>query len=202
VTETAAPPEAPEASQLGIVGQWTWSSQTGIPSAKQIRTDTGNWVSATSVNVTAVDNSNNDHSDDIRMLDKNDTVIITSAADDTIWARFTVQAPAVDNSTWFAIPVVVQSQSGVAPTNNTTVTAEAQLAVAIGNVNKIEITLSPGTVAVSPDMAENLVNLIAAGFQTVAHLVSQADFEVYVQGGDSIVYSFDIHPAIIGEPFP
>ena len=72
-----------------------------------------------------------------------------------------------------------------------------------GTVTSIDLHMVTSDVNnITPEMGEDLVNLIARALQTVAHIVMHADFSVYIESGATVNYSFDIVPASVGEEFP
>lgn len=187
---------------LIITGKWQWSNQTNQPSGdRQVRTDTGNWIACTVVAISNNDNTGTDRSADLALLKNGDFVNLTDSTNSANMVKFMVTG-AVPQVGYMALSVLQLQQIGVSPTAGTILDVGLQIAIT-GNASKITMELLPGEVnPITPEIAEDLVNLIATALQTVSHLVSQADFAVHMQAGPIIRYTFEIRPTTIGEEFP
>jgi hypothetical protein len=94
-----------------ITGNWNWSNQVGVPGNKELRTDTGDWVNATVVNIDNTSDDGSDFSQAFTESKAGDLIRIESTA---YWAEFQVQAsPTVTSYISFA--VVYIDGSGTLP---------------------------------------------------------------------------------------
>lgn len=182
-----------------VTGQWQWSNLTNQPSgSKQVRTDTGNWAAATVVAISTTDNAGVDRSADLAMVKDGDYINL-AGGDSNI--RFIVSGNA-PQAGYYTYAVSLASQSGSAPASGTMLDVSLQIAVT-GYASKITVELLPGTVnPITPEIGEDLVNLIATALQTVSHLVATANFNIHMQSGPIIPYTFTIAPPIAGKEFP
>jgi hypothetical protein len=184
---------------LVITGPWVWSNQTNpSSSSKQIRSDTGNWVSATVINVSTTDNNNVNRTADLSYLKNGDKIILEGAG---VSVTFLV-ASSIAQSGYYALSIILINQTGAAPASGTVLTVTMLITIT-GNASKISAEFFPGTVNnITPIIGEDLIRLMANALQTVSHLIAHADFNVHMASGPIVRYSFDITTATAGEEFP
>jgi len=184
---------------LIVTGQWVWSNQINQPSAsKQIRSDTGNWVSATVINVSTTDNANANRTEDLSFLKNGDRIKLEGGG---VYVTFLV-ASSIAQSGYYTLSIILIDQSGAAPASGTVLDVTMTIVVT-GNADKITAEFLPGTVNdITTVIGEDLVKLMATALQTVSHLISHAEFSIHMQSGPVMRYSFDIATPTEGEEFP
>jgi len=117
-TGPIGPEGPPGASNAVYSGQWDWRSQTGAPGGGDIKSNTADWVTATQLNISDLTNRGTDVSAALRALKAGEQVRLQDQNDATRWARFNITGPAVDNGSYFTIPVTYTTGGGQPPSNN------------------------------------------------------------------------------------
>ena len=202
--ETTQESEVP--TQEGIVapipGTWLWNNQTtSPPGSKQIRSNTGDWLTATQLMVTNIDNDGFDRSAVIALLKVGDQLRLEHKTDNLRFVIYIVSSAILAGSGFFTIPVARSSSGGAIPNTGTQITAALASTILPGTaLNHIicDLTLVTG---VSKQMVQDFMEDVGENLQVVTHMVNNADFSANV-GGVTITYSKAILPAMQGPPQP
>ena len=112
----------PGAANAIYTREWTWNNQTAVPpNTSQLRSNTGDWATATVLNVHNQDNSNVDRSAALREIASGMQVRLQHKTDATRWALFDVTGASVAQSGYFSVPVTFNSGGGTLPNSGTAI---------------------------------------------------------------------------------
>jgi hypothetical protein len=101
-------------------GIWNFATNNTMadPGSGKFRTNTTAFSTATAIAISNITSQNVDRTNLLTELKSGDIVTIQDKANAANFARYTVGAPATNNTTWFQIPVSWVTGGGTAPNNN------------------------------------------------------------------------------------
>jgi hypothetical protein len=172
------------------------------PPAKQARTDTGGWDSATVINVTTTDNNNINRANDLSQLKVGDVVRLEQFQDNTRWATFTMTDVATDKAGYFALPVTPLAQGGTIPNSGTQIAASATPltppdAAPTPNPGYMSMMIQMQP-SITEDIVHDLQEYLCDYLFTVTHLVNYVSLSANV-GGVIITDAEEIYPVSQGD---
>src|SRR5215471_14709250 len=92
---------------------WTWSNNLSVPPNNgQVRSNTGDWATATTLRVANNDTSNVDHSPQIGRIKPSDNIRLQQKTDSTRYSVFEVSANPVSQTTYWEISVSLTDSGG------------------------------------------------------------------------------------------
>jgi hypothetical protein len=197
--QTVAPPPSSLAT-----GVWAWSNQTSLPPAnKQVRSDTGDWATASHLHFSDLDDSGADRSAVLGALKPGDIIRLEHNTDTSRFAVFSVAdaALAVSAGTYHTINVILSDSGGTLPNAGTQIQVVFVSAgipqAAVGHMIA-DIVMQPN---ITTEIVPNLMELICDFLQTVTHLVNYVDMQANV-GGVIITDAEEILPPSMGDLVP
>lgn len=119
---TQAPDVPQQLPALVTSGTWQWNTQTGVPPiTSQLRTNTGNWDQATTINLHKQDTGSQDISSGMARVVIGDAVRVQHKNDAARWAEFRVTTLPVATGAYFAVGVALTKSYGALPNSGTEV---------------------------------------------------------------------------------
>ena len=108
------------AAGASVTGSWDWltAAQSGAVLANKVGLNHDSPASATAIHIASRANGGIEYGAVLRGLHAGDLVSIWDVADSSRWGRWNVTGDAIDNGTWFQIPVTAQAGMGGEPANN------------------------------------------------------------------------------------
>lgn len=117
------PAGPPGAANAVYTQTWTWNNQTATPpNNQQVRSNTGDWTSATYLNIDNHSIDGTDRSAGLAAIKSGETLRLAQKTDASRWAEFTVTGNATNQTGWFQVPVTYVQGSGTLPNSGTDVT--------------------------------------------------------------------------------
>lgn len=185
-------------------GVWLWSNQVDVPpTSKQIRTDSGDWVAASQLYISDIDNNNANRGAGIETLKAGDLVRLEHNTDTTRFVLYTVSAAPVPDGAgvYHTVAVTFEDGGGTIPNSSTLIQLVAVSALVSGpEIGHMYINLTLNS-QINETMVNDMMRNIADNLQMITHLVNFAEFEANV-GGEILIYSKEIKSAIIGDLVP
>lgn len=184
-----------------ITGVWSWTNLTLVPPlSKQLRTNTGDWIAATQINVSDTDDGGNDRGPGMDAIRAGDLIRLEHNTDTTRYVIYSVIEDSIAFSGYHTIPVFYVESGGTLPANNTLLqivyVPEPPIPEPTPGHMWIRILMKP---YVSEEMVTDLMHNMADAMQQVTHMVDYAEFSVNVNG-NVLTYEEDILPAVVGDP--
>ena len=179
-------------------GVWIWFQGSPPPSSKQIRGNTTDLHTSTTLSVSSTDNNSVDQTVNLTALKIGDEIRLELSTDSLQWSKFTVVANSGDLGGYFTLSVAPVAFNGASPSNNALLVATATpTAAALGHMI-LDLTMTSG---IDQQIVTDLMDYLCDYLQTVTHLVNHADIQANV-GGVIITESEDIVPVVVGPPAP
>lgn len=117
-------PQGPAGAANGIYTEtWTWSNVQALPpNNSQVRTNTGDWATATILYVDDNSVDNADRSEGLAMIKAGDDIRLSQKTDNNRWVLFNVNAVGIDRNGYWEFSVSVLETGGTIPNSGTDVT--------------------------------------------------------------------------------
>jgi hypothetical protein len=114
-------PQGPAGAANGIYTEtWTWSNVLGVPpNNSQIRTNTGDWATATLLYIDDNSVDNADRSEGLAMIKAGDDLRLSQKTDNNRWVLFNVNTAGIDRGGYFEYAVSLLEQGGTIPNSGT-----------------------------------------------------------------------------------
>lgn len=129
----------------------------GDPGAGRVRFDSATQASIANIFIDDLNEAGTDLSAFFALLKAGDVIMVQDQGNSANVIRFTVSAPATDNTGWWTIPVTYVSHQGSLPSNNARVLIAVQLSPLPTTITEDQISLS--------DVLTNNVSTTRHGFQ-------------------------------------
>lgn len=112
----------PGAANAVYTQLWIWSNVTSVPpNQTQVRTDTGDWASATKLYIDYHSSENVDRSHALAVINIGDSLIIEQKTDASRWAKWDVAGTPVDQGSYYEIPLAFVQDGGTIANTGTEV---------------------------------------------------------------------------------
>jgi hypothetical protein len=184
-----------------VTGIWSWSTLTAVPPiAKQMRSNTGDWATATTLYVSNTDDSGNDRGPGMDTIKIGDLLRLEHNTDNTRYAIFRFTAVSTARTGYHDVHVEYTDGAGVVPNNGTLLQIiyipEPPIPEPAPGYMWVRMLMNP---YVNEEMATDLMHNMADSMQQVTHMLNYAEFSVNVNG-TVLTYEKDILPAVVGDP--